>query len=126
MDRLAPATRHDRTWSWPTGEHSGGPLPCRYPNASLQRSRLRVPCDGNRVFHHRRIVMKVVYLISWVCLLGTPALTAAQEVRIEKDIAYLGTDRAEKLDLYAPAKVEKGQLFPGIVIIHGGGFTGGD
>ncbi len=48
------------------------------------------------------------------------------EVRIEKDVAYLGPDRAEKLDLYLPAEMPAGVRHPGIVIIHGGGFTGGD
>ena len=54
------------------------------------------------------------------------ASSLAAEVVVEKDIAYLGADRAEKLDLYRPAEVAAGQKFPGIVIIHGGGFTGGD
>lgn len=47
-------------------------------------------------------------------------------VRIEKDVAYLGPDRAEKADLYLPAVLEPGRKCPGIVIIHGGGWTGGD
>jgi acetyl esterase/lipase len=49
------------------------------------------------------------------------------EVKIEKDIAYLPPARAEKLDLYQPADEPKaGEKRPGIVIIHGGGWTGGD
>jgi acetyl esterase/lipase len=58
------------------------------------------------------------------CLL-TLATAAASDVRVEQDLPYLGEGRAEKLDLYMPAKVEKGQRFPGIVVIHGGGWTGG-
>jgi acetyl esterase/lipase len=55
-----------------------------------------------------------------------PPLTAAEgEVRVEQDIAYLGEGRQEKLDLYLPASADKGPRRPGIVIIHGGGFTGG-
>ena len=46
------------------------------------------------------------------------------EVRIEKDIAYLPADRAEKADLYLPA--EDTARHPGVVIIHGGGWSGGD
>lgn len=54
---------------------------------------------------------------------------AADEVRIEKEVAYLGEDRAEKADLYLPpASVEppEGRGFPAVVIIHGGGWSGGD
>lgn len=52
--------------------------------------------------------------------------TAADTVRIERDIDYLGPGRAEKADLYLPAKAAPGQKFPAVVIIHGGGWAGGD
>jgi len=55
----------------------------------------------------------------------TAAAAVDPEVKVEHDLAYLAEDRAEKLDLYMPAKVDKGQRCPGIVIIHGGGWTGG-
>jgi acetyl esterase/lipase len=45
-------------------------------------------------------------------------------VRVEKDVAYLPADRAEKADLYLPA--DDSHEHPGVVIIHGGGWTGGD
>ncbi|MCX6901280.1 MAG: alpha/beta hydrolase [Verrucomicrobia bacterium] len=51
---------------------------------------------------------------------------AADDVHVEKDIEYLGADRSEKADLYLPAKIAKGQRCPGVVIIHGGGWSGGD
>jgi acetyl esterase/lipase len=54
------------------------------------------------------------------------ASSLGAEVVVEKDVAYLGPERTEKLDLYRPAEVAAGQKLPGIVIIHGGGFTGGD
>ncbi|MBY0525160.1 MAG: alpha/beta hydrolase [Gemmataceae bacterium] len=60
-----------------------------------------------------------------VLLLMTIATAADPEVKVEQDIAYLGEGRSEKLDLYMPGKVEKGQHFPAVVIIHGGGWTGG-
>lgn len=50
----------------------------------------------------------------------------AGEVRIEKDIDYLGADRAEKADLYQPPAGDPEARYPGIVIIHGGGWSGGD
>lgn len=50
---------------------------------------------------------------------------AAENVRIEKDVAYLGPDREEKGDLYLPAEVKPGTRCPAVVIIHGGGWSGG-
>ncbi|MDP7304455.1 MAG: alpha/beta hydrolase fold domain-containing protein, partial [Pirellulaceae bacterium] len=47
-------------------------------------------------------------------------------VRIQKDVTYLQPDRDEKADLYLPPTFEPGKKYPGIVIIHGGGWTGGD
>lgn len=47
-------------------------------------------------------------------------------VRIEKDVDYLGPDREEKADLYLPPVFEPGKTYPGVVIIHGGGWTAGD
>ena len=49
-----------------------------------------------------------------------------ESVRIEKDVDYLGAGRTEKADLYLPTKVAPGERRPGIVIIHGGGWSGGD
>ena len=46
-----------------------------------------------------------------------------QEVMIQRDVAYLTPDRKEKLDLYLPPG--RPASAPGIVIIHGGGWTGG-
>jgi len=51
---------------------------------------------------------------------------AADPVRIERDVVYLALDRLEKGDLYLPATAAPGQRFPAVVIIHGGGWTGGD
>lgn len=47
-------------------------------------------------------------------------------VVIEKDVAYLPGDRAEKADLYLPSKRGKDVRSPAVVIIHGGGWTSGD
>src|SRR5262245_33260429 len=47
------------------------------------------------------------------------------DVRIEKAVSYLPADRAEKADLYLPPKFEDGKKYPGVLIIHGGGWTGG-
>jgi len=51
---------------------------------------------------------------------------AVAEVKIEKNISYLGADRKEQADLYLPAQAKPGEKRPGVVIIHGGGWTGGN
>lgn len=51
---------------------------------------------------------------------------APPAVRVEKDVTYLEPDRSEKADLYLPPIFEPGKKHPGILIIHGGGWAGGD
>ena len=51
---------------------------------------------------------------------------AADAVRTEHDVDYLGGGRKEKADLYLPANPQPGQKFPAVVIIHGGGWSGGE
>jgi acetyl esterase/lipase len=58
--------------------------------------------------------------------LGIPALLTAAEIRTEHDVDYLGGGRQEKADLYLPASPKPGQKFPAVLIIHGGGWAGGD
>lgn len=58
-------------------------------------------------------------------VLATVAIAAHAQVRIEKAIAYLPAERPEKADLYLPEKLEDGRKYPGVLIIHGGGWTGG-
>jgi acetyl esterase/lipase len=48
------------------------------------------------------------------------------QVRIKKDLSYLGPGREEKFDLYLPIVTDCKKRFPGIVIIHGGGWRWGD
>ena len=54
------------------------------------------------------------------------SVAAAADIRTEHDVDYLGAGRAEKADLYLPAEVPPGQKFPAVLIIHGGGWIGGD
>lgn len=51
---------------------------------------------------------------------------APDGVIIEKDVAYLAPGRKETLDLYLPANRPAGVRSPAVVVIHGGGWTGGD
>src|SRR4051812_4941725 len=72
----------------------------------------------------------------WLAILIVAPAFAADDARkypaappgvvIERDVAYLPPDRAEKLDLYLPATRPAGTRSPAVVIIHGGGWTGGD
>ena len=61
-------------------------------------------------------------------LLAVAALLLPQDpgVKVEKDVDYLGTDRKEKLDLYLPTGEAPPKGFPAVLIIHGGGWSGGD
>ncbi|HEX8913102.1 MAG TPA: alpha/beta hydrolase [Humisphaera sp.] len=78
----------------------------------------------------------VVRSFGWIVLLAlaaSPAVAVAAPpvkpdgVEVEKDLPYLGEGRAEKLDLYRPAAAPPaGTRRPAVVIIHGGGWTGGD
>jgi acetyl esterase/lipase len=76
--------------------------------------------------------MKLITLfrcLAAACLLALAALNnafAEDAFRIQKDIAYLAPERKEKADLYLPASNPSGAKRPAIVIIHGGGWTGGD
>ena len=65
--------------------------------------------------------MKHLFLL----LLATAAI-AADEIRTEHDVDYLGGGRKEKADLYLPANPKPGQKFPAVLIIHGGGWSGGE
>ena len=68
--------------------------------------------------------MKLALFASTALL--TLSTYAADGFRIEKDVAYLAPDRKEKADLYLPASSPAGARRPAVVIIHGGGWTGGD
>ncbi|MBC8128271.1 MAG: alpha/beta hydrolase, partial [Gloeobacteraceae cyanobacterium ES-bin-144] len=62
----------------------------------------------------------------FICLATAEPRPAPDGVKIESDVAYLAPDRKEKLDLYQPAVREAETLSPAVVIIHGGGWRGGD
>jgi acetyl esterase/lipase len=47
-------------------------------------------------------------------------------VSVRRDLSFLAEGRQEKLDLYQPAERAAGTRSPAVVIIHGGGWTGGD
>jgi len=54
-----------------------------------------------------------------------PLPPAPEGTIIERNVAYLPEGRTEKADLYLPAKRSKEVRSPAVLIIHGGGWTGG-
>ncbi len=74
--------------------------------------------------------MKSLVLLFLVPLLAgaaTPVLQPTPDgISIERNLTYLAPGRKEKLDLYQPTGRPPKELSPAIVIIHGGGWTGGD
>ncbi|HSI83749.1 MAG TPA: alpha/beta hydrolase, partial [Candidatus Methylacidiphilales bacterium] len=61
----------------------------------------------------------------------TPAVKAQQKypplAPTHKDVVYLAPDRPQKMDIYLPkgADGKSGTLLPAVVVIHGGGWSGG-
>lgn len=55
----------------------------------------------------------------------TPASITIPGIAILRDTTYLEPGRTETLDLYLPAGRPSGTRSPGIIFIHGGGWTGG-
>lgn len=75
----------------------------------------------------------LLFLSVMVILIATdPAAQAAslppapEGVIIREDVSFLGPGREEKLDLYLPADRAKDVRSPAVVMIHGGGWIGGD
>ncbi len=54
-----------------------------------------------------------------------PSILLASNVSFQKDVAYLGPDRAEKMDVYTP-KGASSTPRPAVLWIHGGGWVGGN
>ena len=69
----------------------------------------------------KRIITLAVTLI---CSLGL-AEPVIHKVAVRENLEFLEPGRTERMDLYYPADPQPGEKFPGIVIIHGGGWTGG-
>ncbi len=65
-------------------------------------------------------------IIAFLCTPLAVLQATEPSIRIERDVMYLEPNRVEKADLYLPLGFEPGKKYPGIVIIHGGGWTGGD
>ncbi|MEY4484800.1 MAG: hypothetical protein RL693_2252, partial [Verrucomicrobiota bacterium] len=62
-------------------------------------------------------------LITLMAACASPLFAQTGNITLQKDISYLPEDRTEKADLYLPA--EDGRQHPAVLIVHGGGWTGG-
>ncbi len=70
-----------------------------------------------------------VLLITALQSVSSAVADEAWTVEIRKDVSYLSEGRDEKLDLYLPRSTDKepsSTPHPAVVIIHGGGWHGGD
>ncbi|MDA1164425.1 MAG: alpha/beta hydrolase, partial [Planctomycetota bacterium] len=81
--------------------------------------------DSLEARHRSRLMILSVVFAMFAFQLPQGARAEDSRIQIVRDVAYLGEHRAEKMDLYFPAgKAEKPR--PAILIVHGGGWHGGD
>jgi len=75
----------------------------------------------------------VVAVLLSACV--SPLLTAAEpkraktfptDVRVERDVVFLPDGRSPRADVYHPLSPRPDGGYPAVVIIHGGGFNGGE
>ncbi len=78
------------------------------------------------------IVISLCMSILPVCVVAAakpapkPLPPAPEGVVIHENVSYLGPGREEKLDIYLPANRPLNVKSPAVVMIHGGGWRGGD
>ena len=82
------------------------------------------------VFRPRRSVCVLACLLALGAATSPVAASAGEPAtpgaRVERDVPYLEAGRAETGDLYLPSGGAPGERRPAVLIIHGGGWTGGD
>lgn len=78
-------------------------------------------CAGDRRRGGLNLTQVTRFPIDWLY-----AEVKSDEVRVIKDMPYLGGGREEKLDLYLPPESAGDGPFPAVLIVHGGGWHGGD
>ena len=65
-------------------------------------------------------------ILALACCGGLMGAEPIYKVGFKENIQYLEDGRLEKLDLYYPMDAGEGARFPAVVIIHGGGWSGGE
>lgn len=80
--------------------------------------------------------MKKLPCLLFVALAGARLMFAAEtnaklapsfpeDLRVQRDVAFLPEGRKERADLYFPLTLPKDQRLPAVLIIHGGGWSSG-
>lgn len=75
---------------------------------------------------YRSLLARRAIVLALATVIGLIPCSAKSGVVIEKDLAFLGPERSEKLDLYYPPNHFLEKAVPAIVVIHGGGWWSGD
>lgn len=70
----------------------------------------------------RKQLLLLSITLTCINLFAAPVI---HKVAVKENLEFLEAGRKERMDLYYPADPLPGEKFPGIVIIHGGGWTGG-
>ena len=70
-------------------------------------------------------MLKRIAVLLCVCVVLFGGQWPIYKIGVQENIPYLGEGRKECLDLYYPADAKPGEKFPGVVIIHGGGWAAG-
>lgn len=83
------------------------------------------PVGGNFSLLFRRIDGRWVIVHDHTSRDAKPPKPAG-DVQVIGNVAFLGPDRREKMDLYLPENSRGSRRFPAVVIIHGGGWFAGD
>jgi acetyl esterase/lipase len=84
----------------------------------------------NRNSHHSKIIVPLLFAVTLLMAKTSFAQLTADTivpagVRIERAVDFLAAGRTQKADLYLPTTTPAGQLRPAVVMIHGGGWSGG-
>jgi len=82
--------------------------------------KLSVKAEGKSC--HMNLHSFILFVVPVLIAMTSQPARGEGRIQVEKDISYHGGDRAEQADLYLPPAGKPGELRPGIVIIHGGGW----
>lgn len=74
---------------------------------------------------HSAILLSCFSALTTLSLNAQPSPSLPAVFQIERGVEFLAADRKERADLYLPASTPAGGLHPAVVIIHGGGWSGG-
>jgi acetyl esterase/lipase len=72
------------------------------------------------------VACELILLSSGTHLFCQPSKQTLYVTAVAQDVDYLGTNATERMDIYYPSNAGKSEKFPALLIIHGGGWTGGD